>query len=95
MLSVVITMIMSINYFFYNLLISFKYSLQGHLPTSILYTPNNRFFFISSSASWLQMLLLCSLHPTCSIGINFFLPKNCFIHPCLMDELYFIPVRKT
>ena len=95
MLSVVITMIMSRNYFFYNLLISFKYFLLGHLPTSILYTPNNNFFLISSSASWLRMLLLCSLHPMYSIGINFFLPKNCFIHPCLMDELYFIPVRKT
>ena len=47
MLSVVITMIMSRNYFFYNLLISFKYFLLSHLPTSILYTPNNKFFLKS------------------------------------------------
>ena len=38
-------MIMSRNYFFYNLLISFKYFLLGHLPTSTLYTPNYKFFF--------------------------------------------------
>lgn len=66
-------MIMSRNYFFYNLLISFKYSLQGHLPTSILYTPNNRYFLsllqqagykCCYSVLFILCILLESIFPT-------------------------------